>query len=324
MELNSKEAKMLSKIGTRAAYGTILMQLMSENGDVFALSADLGGSSGLGRMRESMPHRFINTGIAEQSLIAISAGLAKEGLIPFASSFAPFITGRCFDFIRMNLGYMNLNVKLVGLGCGVGMGELGHSHYGWEDIALLRTIPNMTIIAPSDCGMVKKCLYAAAKTLSPTYIRLTGTLNVPIVYEEDFSFEIGKAIGLRSGSDVALIATGSMVHSSLKAAEILEQGGVSCSVIDFHTIKPLDSQAVIEACQSHRLIATIEEHSIVGGLGGAIAECKAKYGCETRHIIIGLPDCYGHTGDYGYQLEKYGLGATHIAQTIQHHLNKGV
>lgn len=317
----SKEAKMLSKIGTRAAYGMFLMELIAKNENVFALSADLGGSSGLGRMREVMPHRFINTGIAEQSLISVSAGLAKEGLIPFASSFAPFITGRCFDFIRMNLGYMNLNVKLVGLGCGVGMGELGHSHYGWEDIALLRSIPNMTIICPSDCGMIKKCLYAAALRQSPTYIRLTNTLNVPIVYEEDFDFEIGKAITLKSGDDVALIATGSMVHTSLKAAEILEQNSISCSVIDLHTIKPLDEEAVLNACKSHKLIATIEEHSIIGGLGGAIAEFKARIGCDTRQIIIGLPDSYGHTADYSYQLEKYGLCATQIAQTIQSHFN---
>ncbi len=251
----------------------------------------------------------------------------------------------------MNLGYMNLNVKLVGLGCGVGMGELGHSHYGWEDIALLRSIPNMTIICPSDCGMIKKSLYAVALRQSPTYIRLTNTLNVPIVYEEDFDFEIGKAIRLKSGDDVALIATGSMVHTSLKAAEILEQNGISCSVIDFdfeigkairlksgddvaliatgsmvhtslkaaeileqngiscsvidlHTIKPLDEEAVLNACKSHKLIATIEEHSIIGGLGGAIAEFKARIGCDTRQIIIGLPDSYGHTADYSYQLEK--------------------
>ncbi len=308
---------MLSKIGARPSYGTILMELIRSNENVFALSGDLAGSSGLGRMLHAMPNRLINTGIAEQSLISISAGLAKEGLIPFASSFAPFITGRCFDFIRMNMGYMELNIKLVGLGGGVSMGELGHSHYGWEDIALLRSIPNITIIAPSDCGMIKKCLYAVAKTKSPTYIRLTNAPNVPIIYGEDFNFEIGKAITLKFGSEVALVATGSMVYVALQVAEVLSQEGISCSVLDLHTIKPLDEVAILHAFQSHKLVATIEEHSVIGGLGSAVAEFRTRQSCQTPQIMIGLPDAYGHTGTYHHQLEKYGLDAGQIAQAIQ-------
>lgn len=317
IELTAKEIKKISKIGARGAYGYALKKLIEENEDVYAVSADLGSSSGLQRLMNERPERFLNIGIAEQNMIGVCAGLAKEGLIPFASSFAPFITMRCLDQIKMNLGYMGLNIKLTGLGSGFALGELGNSHYGLEDIAIMRAIPQVTIINPADCGTILKTVYAVAEYDGPVYIRLTGTASYPIVYGDDFDFQIGKGIKIRDGKDIAIIACGSMVKKVLEASEILEEERkVSCTVVDMHTIKPLDKELLNELCENYQLIVTVEEHSIVGGLGGAVAECLASFSTKVRQLIIGVPDLYGHTGSYEYQLNRYGLTGEKIAEKI--------
>jgi transketolase len=310
-------ATSLSRIGPRGVYGQAFLNLVETHTDLLVMSADLGNSSGLDRLKRQYPDRFINVGIAEQNLIGVAAGLAKEGFNVFASSFAPFISMRAGEQIRMNLGYMGLNVKAVGLGSGVSMGFLGNSHYGLEDVSIMRAIPGMTIISPADCSEVVKAVEALANFQGPAYLRLTGVPNMPIVYKNDYSFEIGKSVKLRHGEDIAIFSTGSMVYESLIAAEILSQHGIEASVINFHTLKPLDSEPIIDALEKVRLIVTVEEHSVIGGLGSAIAEFSSVFASRPRQLTLGLPDEFGVTGDYDYLKEKYGLIGEGIAQKIR-------
>lgn len=317
LEINPKNARLWAKMGTRAMYGQAMLSLAgSTQRDLMVLSADLGRSSGLGRFMEAHPHRFRNVGIAEQNLIGVAAGLAKEGFVVFASSFAPFIAMRASEQVRMNMGYMGLNVKSVGLGSGVAMGFLGNSHYGLEDVAVMRSIANLTVISPADCSEILKTVYAAAEFEGPVYIRLTGDSNTTFVYEEDYDFQIGKAVTLREGGDLTIIAAGTMVHESLEAAKILEQQGISSCVVNMHTIKPLDTDVLDKAFASSELIVTVEEHSIVGGLGAAVAEYKAGFSHMPPQLILGLPDHFGPVGEHRFLLDHYGLVGSKLAERI--------
>jgi transketolase len=280
------------------------------------MSADLGNSSGLDRFKKSYPEQFLNVGIAEQNMIGVAAGLAKEGYNVFATSFAPFITMRAAEQVRMNLGYMNMNVKAVAIGSGVSMAFLGNSHYGIEDAAVMRAIPNITVVCPADCAEIFKTVQAAANFKGPMYIRLTGAVGNPPVYTEDYAFEIGKAIVLREPGDVTLIATGSMVHESLEAAKLLDESGIKAGVINMHTIKPIDVNAIELAFKYSKLIVTVEEHSVIGGLGSAVAECKAAKRHAPPQLILGLPDAFDVTGEYRYLLERHGLVGSKIAQSV--------
>lgn len=316
MSFTSKDAKKWSRMGPRATYGQVMLQLIEENNSVYAISGDLGGSSGLQRLMNSHPERYINAGIAEQNLVGVAAGFAKENLIPFASSFAPFITMRCCDQIKMNLGYMKMNVKLVGLGSGVSMGYLGNSHYGLEDIAIMRAIPNLIVICPADCSEIYKAVHAAANYKGPVYIRLTGEVNQPIIYSDDYDFQIGKADVLEEGNEIAIIASGAIVAQAKKALEILKQSGINGTLVNMHTIKPLDKECIYNLCKNHKLIVTVEEHNLIGGLGSAVAEYIATIKDSLLLEMIGLPDMYLKAGDYGYMLDKYGLNAEKIVEKI--------
>lgn len=317
MEITPRNARQWSRLGPRAVYGMTLLELVQKTDKVYALSADLGVSSGLQRLINTYPERYLNVGIAEQNLIGVSAGLAKEGMIPFASSFAPFITLRCADQVRMNMGYMHLDIKTVGLGSGISMSGLGNSHYGMEDIAFMRSIPGMTILSPADCGQLAKAVYASAQYKGPVYIRLTGEAGMPIVYDSEFEYVIGKAITLREGEDVAFIATGSMVAVALQAADNLENNGIKCTVVDMHTIKPLDVHAIEDAAEKTKLVVSLEEHSIVGGLGAAVAQVLANHGRHAKLLTLGLPDEYLKAGSYQFMLEEYGLTADQVAAQIK-------
>lgn len=297
-------------------YGQAILDLAENRPDIMVLSADLGNSSGLDRFSRSFPDQFVNVGIAEQNLVGVAAGLAKEGYTVFASSFAPFIAMRASEQVRMNLGYMQLNVKTVGIGSGVAMGFLGNSHFGIEDAAVMRAIPGLTVVSPADCGEIVKVINAAADHVGPMYIRLTGGTNNPIVYSEEYEYILGKAIQLREGSDIAIIANGSMVARSLSCADLLEKEQVSVSVFNFHTIKPLDFEALSRIATKHRKVIIVEEHSVVGGLGGAIAEHWITYETPPQVRILGLPDFFGKTGEYEFLLERYGLTASGIAASI--------
>ena len=303
-------------LGSRGTFGVAIQDAAPSFADVLVLSADLAGSSGLDRFRNSHPDKFINVGIAEQNLIGIAAGLAKEGFNTFATSFAPFCSLRAHEQVRYHLGYMGQNVKVVALASGVSTGVLGNTHFGLEDIAAMRAIPGLTVIAPADSVEVVKAVQSLLQYKGPAYLRLTGGMNNPMVYTKDYDFVIGKSIELREGGDVAVFACGTMVFESLKAADQLKEQGLSVSVTDMHTIKPLDIDAVEKACQTARLIVTVEEHSRIGGLGGSVAEYLAERGKAPLHLIIALPDAFGPVGDYKFLLEHHGLTGSHIASKI--------
>jgi transketolase len=223
---------------------------------------------------------------------------------------------RAAEQVRMNLGYMNMNVKAVAIGSGVSMAFLGNSHYGIEDAAVMRSIPNITVVCPADCAEIFKTVQAAVKFEGPMYIRLTGAVGNPPVYSEDYSFEIGKAVILREPADVTFIATGSMVYESLEAAKLLEEKGIKAGVINMHTIKPLDASAIEQALMHSKLLVTVEEHSVIGGLGSAVAEYKAAIRHAPPQLILGLPDAFDVTGEYRYLLERHGLVASKISQSV--------
>ena len=313
MEISKRNAKMWSRMGSRATYGLALQDLISRNDRVYALSGDLGGSSGLSRLMIDNPEHYLNVGIAEQNLIGVSAGLAKEGLIPFASSFAPFITHRCEDQVRMNMGYMHLNIKTVGLGSGISMSILGNSHYGLTDLAVMTAIPGMTVLSPCDCAELVMCIEAAAETEGPVYIRLTGEPGMPRVYEEPFSFQVGKANRIREGGDILFIATGSMVYPSSQAAEILSEEGIEATVVDVHTIKPFD-ESILKA--EYKMIVTAEEHSVIGGLGSIVNGIVANRGITVKTMNIGIRDEFVKPGSYEYMLDEQGLSSGKIVKRI--------
>lgn len=316
MEINRHLIRTYSLLGSHRTYGQVALEFPKIDDKIVVLVADQCLPAGLNRFKELYPDKFYNIGIAEQNMIGVASGLAKEGFKPFVTAQATFSTTRCFDQAKINMGYMGFGIKIVGLTAGLALGQYGATHMSVEDIALMRTIPNMVVMSPADCVSVAKALLAMASDDRPTYIRLSGEMNNPIVYKEDFDFEIGKAITLREGTDVTVIATGAMVYNSLKAAEKLEESGLSVKVVDMHTIKPLDEEAVKSAC-SAKLIVTVEEHSIYGGLGGAVAEALALEQNKPPHLIIGVSGDYPHAASYPYLLEQTGLTPDKIALKIQ-------
>lgn len=316
LEINASNARQWSRLGSRGVFGQAVLSIGEHYPDLMVMSADLGNSSGLDRFKKAFPEQFLNVGIAEQNMIGVAAGLAKEGYNVFATSFAPFISMRAAEQIRMNLGYMEMNVKAVAIGSGVSMAFLGNSHYGIEDAAVMRAIPNMTVVCPADCAEIVKTVQAAAEFRGPMYIRLTGAVNNPPVYTDDYEFRIGKAIALRQGGEVSIIANGSMVYESLEAAKLLEAQGVSACVVNMHTLKPLDTHAIDAAMATSKLLVTVEEHSIIGGLGSAVAEYKTTKKSGPPQLIVGLPDRFEKAGDYRYLLERHGLVAEKIAAKI--------
>lgn len=316
MDITPANARMWARLGSRAMFGQAILALAEHDPKLMVLSADLGNSSGLDRFKTAYPDRFLNVGIAEQNMVGVAAGLAKEGFTVFATSFAPFIALRAAEQVRMNMGYMELNVTTVAIGSGLAMGFLGNSHYGLEDAAIMRAIPNLTVVCPADCAEIAQTVFAAARHAGPVYVRLTGGINTPIVNTDNYAFELGKAITLRQGHDVSIVATGSMVAASLEAASQLEQAGLSVGVINMHTLKPLDTPALQAAMANCRLLVTVEEHSVIGGLGSAVAEFKTGLRQAPPQLLIGLPDHFGPTGDYHHLLNEYGLTAPQLAQRI--------
>lgn len=316
IEIKRNKVKLWSRLGARATLGQAMLEVAKERDDFYVISADLAQSSGLVRFREEFPDRFINAGIAEQNMIGIAAGLAKDGTNVFATSFSPFVTMRACEQVRMNMGYMQLNIKTVGLGSGLIMAQLGNSHFGIEDGSVMRAIPGMTVINPADGVEIVKTVEALCEYNKPAYLRLTGGPGLPIVYEEDFDFKIGKANQIREGKDISIIATGTMVHYGQVAAELLSKKGIEASVIDMHTIKPLDVDC-IDAQLDKKLIVTIEEASIVGGLGSAVAEHLAAKKHKAVQLMLGIKDFFPHAGSYQYLLEQCRLTGEQIAEDVE-------
>ena len=304
----------MSEKATRAAYGEALAELGKVNDKVVVLDADLSKSTMTATFQKAFPDRFFNIGIAEANMVDMAAGMSTMGLIPFCSTFAMFGAGRVYEQIRNSIAYPRLNVKLCMSHAGVSVGEDGASHQCLEDLALMRVIPGMTVICPADANETRKAVFAAAEMEGPVYIRL-ARLATP-VFEEDYPFEIGKANVLREGADVAVFATGLMVSEALKAADLLAAQGVSAAVINVHTVKPIDSECVTEWARKCGRVITVEEHSVIGGLGDAVAGVlMGKVDCAFRKI--GVQDQFGQSGKAWEVLAEYGLTAPQIAESIK-------
>lgn len=301
----------------RDAFGKALVELGKKNKDVVALSADLAGSVRTNWFAEEFPERHFEVGIAEQNMMGIASGLAACGKIPFVASFAAFNPGRNWDQLRVSVCYSNMNVKVIGGHAGISIGEDGATHQALEDIAITRVLPNMTVIVPSDYNEMYDATIAAAKHPGPVYIR-SGRPKVEDLPES--KFEIGKANILKKGKDITIIACGLMVQESLKAAELLEKKGISASVINMHTIKPIDKKAIINAAKETKAIITAEEHQVNGGLGSAVAEVLSE-NYPTKLKIIGIKDTFGESGSPDELLTKYGLTKEHIVKEAEKLLN---
>lgn len=324
MAINPALIKAYAKLGQKgAAAGIGMMELAKRDPDMRVVVADSVAIASLDRFYTNYPDRVINAGISEQSMVGIAAGLSSEdGRAVYACTYAEFVVTRALEFVRHNLAYHNFNVKLVGNSAGFAMETLSISHWATEDIAFARALPNMTILSAADSLEAIKCVIAAHDVKGPVYVRLSGLLNCPIVYDKDFDFQVGKANVLREGDDVTVIATGMMVREALDAAEQLLAQGINCTVVDMHTIKPLDTDCIDKAIKSSKLIVSVEEHSIIGGLGGAIAEYLSDKIGTPRLVRIGVNDFFCKLGDLRYCWEQHGLTAPQIADRIKNEINK--
>ncbi len=306
---------MSEKIATRDAYGQTLLELGRENSRVVVLDADLSGSTKTKPFSKEFPERFFNAGIAEANMTGMAAGLAAGGMIPFASTFAVFAAGRAFEQIRQSVAYPGLNVKIVATHGGITVGEDGGSHQSVEDLAIMRSLPKMTVLCPADGPETAAAIRAVAAYKGPVYVRL-GRGKVPVVFDQGCDFTIGKGVTLRDGSDLTFITTGLMTAEALQAATILAEENVSARVVHLGTIKPLDIQLVLKAARETGAVVTAEEHSVIGGLGGAVCEALAE-GCPVPVERVGLRDEFGQSGTADELLAHYGLTAAHLVEAAE-------
>lgn len=305
----------VKKIATRDSYGNALVELGKEHDNLVVLDADLAAATKTGIFKKEFPERHIDCGIAECNMMGIAAGMATTGMVPFVSSFAMFAAGRAFEQVRNSVGYPHLNVKIGATHAGISVGEDGATHQCNEDIALMRTIPGMTIINPADDTEARAAVKAAYELDGPVYLRF-GRLAVPVINDPDtYRFEIGKGVELREGSDLTIVATGLCVGESLEAAEMLAAKGINARVINIHTIKPLDEEIILKAAKETGKIFTVEEHSVIGGLGSAVCDVLSQK-MPAPVYKIGINDVYGESGPAVALLAKYGLNAESICNTI--------
>ena len=306
----------VKKIATRESYGNALAELGKEFENLVVLDADLSGATKTGTFKKAFPERHINCGIAEGNMMSVAAGIATTGKVPFASTFAMFAAGRAFEQVRNSIGYPHLNVKIGATHAGISVGEDGATHQCNEDIALMRTIPGMVVLNPSDDIEAKAAVKAAYEHNGPVYLRF-GRLAVPVINDNaDYKFELGKGIVLREGTDVTIFATGLEVAESLEAAEKLAADGISAKVINIHTIKPLDKELVISAAKATGKVVTVEEHSVIGGLGSAICDVLSEE-APTKVMKIGVNDVFGESGPAVELIKKYGLDADSIYEKVK-------
>ena len=304
----------MEKKATRQAFGEALVKLGMKNENVVVLDADLTKSTMTTFFQKEFPNRHLNMGIAEANMITTSAGIATTGKIPFASTFALFAAGRAYDQIRNSIAYPNLNVKICPTHAGISLGEDGGSHQSIEDIALMRVLPNMVVLSPADAVETEKMIFSVADYKGPVYIRL-GRLAVPTIFDENYKFEIGCAKQIKEGNDVAIIATGIMVYESMLASDILKEHGIDARVINMSTIKPLDNEIVLKAANECKYIITVEEHSVIGGLGSAVCEYLSEVK-PTKVIRHGVYDIFGQSGEGNEMLDKYHLRAKDIVDIV--------
>ena len=316
MNFNSTDTKQWSRMGPRAMFGRFMLDIAKKNKKLIILSADLGRSSGLARFKIEFPNQYISIGISEQNLVGVASGLADEGYKVFVTSFAPFLSMRASEQIRMNLGYMKHNVNLVALGSGLSMGFLGNSHFGLEDIAIMRTIPNLNITCPADCSELGKVLNDYAfNDRGPSYIRLTGVPGSVNVYEKNYKYRFGKNITLSKGSDVLILSHGSILGQIKLSLNILKKSKISAELVNIVSLKPID-ESIIKLLTKYKKIITFEEHTSVGGLGSIIAEKILKYKINSQLYSFSLPDKFGPTAKYDHLLKYHGLDASGITKKI--------
>lgn len=316
MNFNSTDTKQWSRMGPRAMFGRFMLDIAKKNKKLIILSADLGRSSGLARFKIEFPNQYISIGISEQNLIGVASGLADEGYKVFVTSFAPFLSMRASEQIRMNLGYMKHNVNLVALGSGLSMGFLGNSHFGLEDIAIMRTIPNLNITCPADCSELGKVLNDYAfNDRGPSYIRLTGVPGSVNVYEKNYKYRFGKNITLSKGSDVLILSHGSILGQIKLSLNTLKKSKISAELVNIVSLKPID-ESITKLLSKYKKIITFEEHTSVGGLGSIIAEKILKYKINSQLYSFSLPDKFGPTAKYDHLLKYHGLDASGITKKI--------
>lgn len=323
MEYNEKNAKRWAVLGERPVFGMALLELAKEDENIMAVTADTVNSAGLDRMRNTLPEQMVNVGIAEQNMMGIAAGLASEGYKVVTATFAPFQAMRCLEQIRVNQGYMQQKVVMAGLASGVAYGELGYTHCCIEDMSLLRSIPNIAVVSPADCMEAAKALEAALEYPQSVYIRLMDKTGVPVVYKEDYPFRIGQAVKVYGKDNegrtafTAVIANGTMVYPAIEAAKALKQGhGIKTVVYDMHTVKPLDASLLDELAESVTDMVTVEEHSVIGGLGSAVAEYYSDKKKKPLVHRMGIQDEYCHGASHETILNRYGLTKDGIIKKI--------
>lgn len=304
----------MAKMATREAYGKALAELILQDESIVVLDADLSKSTKTADAAKVCPERHKNMGIAEGNMMAVAAGMAAQGDTVFASTFAMFAAGRAFEQIRNSICYPKLNVKVCATHAGITVGEDGASHQAIEDIALMRSIPNMTVVSPCDAASAREAIFAVAKMQGPAYVRL-GRLAVEDVYEGECTFELGKGNVLKEGKDVVIIANGYMVQQSLLAYDMLKEQGITPTVIDMHTIKPIDKELIVKYASEAKLVVTCEEHTILGGLGSAVSEVLAQE-CPTKMAFVGIKDTFGESGTPAELCEKYGLTAKAVVDAV--------
>lgn len=309
-------ARGLSRLGPRGTFGMALLAAAEVNPQIVGVTADLAITAGLERFRLKYPERLLNVGIAEQNLVGIAAGLAEDGWQPYAVTFANFAAMRSNEFVRHHLGYMRQNVTMVGIGAGFAMGQFGTTHYSLEDISGLRAIPNLTILSPGDCTEVFQTVLALAEDPRPCYLRLSGAPSMRPVDQGDTTFRIGQARTLSTGSDVTIVGTGSMLSVAAGAAEVLRERGLSVGVVNVHTIKPLDEDAIRGLIGTTGAVVTVEEHSVLGGLGAAVAEVLSAEAGAPPLKRIGVPDQFPKVGSYEFVLEQCGLTDSAVAEQV--------
>ena len=321
MIFDNKKIIGLSRIGSRAAFGMTLFEIEKKYEDLCVLAADTSTSAGLDRFRKQIPNKYFEMGISEQNMMGVAAGLSSEGLKVITTTFSPFQTLRCAEQIKVNLGYMCHKVIMTGLASGLVLGNLGYTHCSIEDISIIKSIPNIDIISPADCLETAKATIASLDHGKSVYIRLTGDGGSKKVYEADYNYEIGKSILLKEyGLDACIICNGTMVRKSLDAAELLLKKNIKASVYNFHTIRPLDNLAINQIAKRFKYIFSVEEHSIIGGLGSEIATAISNIKNSPRLKIIGLPHKYEKSGNYSDLLNFYGLTDEKIADQIENEI----
>ena len=319
--MNKVNPRILSRLGQSGAiFGMALPEYVSQKEQVKVVSADMSRPAGLDRYKSQYPQNFYNAGIAEQNMMGIAAGLSSEGYKTIAVAQTCFISMRSFEQIRQYMGYMQFPIICVGINSGFSLTFFGNTHYAIEDLALMRTIPNMIVLSPSDSTMAVALFEKALECQSPVYIRLRGGLNIPIIYNDQPEVTFGGSTILRKGNDITILTTGSMVHQALQVADILSERGIESKVVDMYSIKPIDKELIAKSAEA-KLIVTIEEHNIIGGLGGAVAEVLSELNCQTRLLRLGITDKFNQVGDYAFLLEQNRLTKDLLLEDILKELN---